>query len=85
MLEHPDENKQIIGATCQYSVSNSTALHEKRFDLVLIDEAAQAAEPDVVLPLFFAIQPCVSHTDRGPQATASLCEASTSAANSAIF
>ena len=45
------DNKQIIGATCQYSVSQATALHEKKFDLIIIDEAAQAAEPDVVMPL----------------------------------
>ena len=45
------DEKQIIGATCQYLVSQATALHEKKFDLIIIDEAAQAAEPDVVMPL----------------------------------
>ena len=45
------DEKAILAATCQYCVSHCTALHEKRFDLILIEDAAQATEPDAVMPL----------------------------------
>ena len=45
------EQKVVIGATCQYSVSSATSVAAMKFDSILIDEAAQAVEPDVIMPM----------------------------------
>ena len=45
------EQKVVRGATCQYSVSSATSVAAMKFDYILIDEAAQAVEPDIVMPL----------------------------------
>ena len=43
--------KVVVAVTCQYSVSSATPVPDAKYKTILIDEAAQAVEPDIVTPL----------------------------------
>ena len=43
--------KIVAAVTCQFSVSPKTFLFEFLFQTILIDEAGQVLEPDLVMPL----------------------------------
>ena len=43
--------KAVVAVTCQFSVSSATPVPDAKYKTIIIDEAAQAVEPDVVMPL----------------------------------
>ena len=43
--------RKVFAATCQFSVSNKTPMPEQLYQTVVIDEAGQVLEPDVIMPL----------------------------------
>ena len=43
--------RKVFAATCQFSVSNKTPMPEQLYQTVVIDEAGQVLEPEVIMPL----------------------------------
>ena len=43
--------KTVVAVTCQFSVSASTPVPDAQYKTMLIDEAGQVLEPDLVMPL----------------------------------
>ena len=43
--------RQVFAATCHFSASNRTPMPEQFYQTVVIDEAGQVLEPDVIMPL----------------------------------
>ena len=43
--------RKVFAATCHFSVSQKTPMFELSYQTVIIDEAGQVLEPDVIMPL----------------------------------
>ena len=43
--------RKVFAATCHFSVSQKTPMSDQSYQTVVIDEAGQVLEPDVIMPL----------------------------------
>ena len=50
------EERQVVCATCHCAASASSPLSNMKYDFLVVDEAAQATEPTVIMPLTLSSQ-----------------------------
>ena len=59
------EDAQIVCSTLSFSGSRSFAQMKRKFDVVVIDEAAQAVEPSVLIPICQGVKQVLRASSEG--------------------